>query len=107
MSDRRVRPISGRVTPRDDVERQARDDLARRPKLPLLMVPGTALRTQSIKLGDGQGGVAVEVSNSIVSATFPMDLAQARAHVDDVERSMMEAGGVTFPAEGDAGADEP
>lgn len=65
--------------------------------MPLVIAPATALKVQAIRLGDGTPGVTVELSNTVVTSAFPMDLAQAQAHVDDVQRSMLEAKGI--PAE--------
>ena len=94
MSDKRRPATIGRGTPVDAVERAASEDLDTRPRMPLLMAPATALRSQAIRLGDGSAGVAVELSNTVVSSTFPMDVRQARAHIDDVERCIVEAQGI-------------
>jgi hypothetical protein len=59
--------------------------------MPLLVVPATSLGCQAIRLGDGSTGVSVTVSNAVVTASFPMDRRQARQHIDDVERALLEA----------------
>jgi hypothetical protein len=91
MSDRRLKPVRGREGPVDDVERRAAEELDTRPSMPLLVAPATSLGCQAVRLGDGSPGVTVTCANAVVTASFPMDRRQARQHIDDIERCLLEA----------------
>lgn len=97
MSDKRRPATWTRPEPEDAVEARAAEDLATRPSMPLLVVPGTALQCQAIRLGDGSTGVSVTVSNAVATCSFPMDRRQARQHMDDVERALLEAEAIPGP----------
>lgn len=67
------------------------------PLAPLVVVPATALGVQGCRQADGTPAVMLQLSNAVVMANFPMDLEQARQHVSDVQRAILEAEAVVTP----------
>jgi hypothetical protein len=91
-SDRRTAPPAPRAL--DASERAAADEFDVRPELPLLIAIPNVSRVQAIALPGAQRdvpGVSIELSNAVISMTWPMGLAQAREHVRNVERAILEA----------------
>jgi hypothetical protein len=90
MSDKRQAPENPERAP-DSVEESIRQERQVRGELPYAVVMATAMQVQPIQLGDGSPGIGLELSNPIFKVPFPMDLAQARDHINNLERSMLEA----------------
>lgn len=67
------------------------------PMAPLLVVPATTFGVQGCRQNDGTPAVMFQMTNAVVHANFPMDLEQARQHVDDVQRAILEAQAVVTP----------
>lgn len=65
------------------------------PVAPLLVVPATSLGVQGLSrpLEDGtaEPGVMIQLANAVVTCQMPLDIAQARQLVDDVQRAIIEA----------------
>ena len=70
------------------------------PTPPLMGVPATAMGVAGTRNFRGDPVVMLELSNAVVHANFPMDLAQARQHVGDVQKAILEAEGLEVPKQG-------
>lgn len=105
MSDRRSK---GQPVPTPDaMEEAVLHENAGRPQMPLLIAPATNMRTQAVTLpGSTLTGVAVEVSNAVVTMAFPMTPEQTRQHIKDCELALLESAGIVTDATMDeAGAE--
>lgn len=67
------------------------------PTVPLVIVPAQALGVQGGIGPSGTRQVQLRLSNAVVQCTFPMDLEQARQHVSDMQRAILEAEGMELP----------
>ena len=70
------------------------------PTPPLMVVPATQMGVSGTRNFQGDPVVMLELSNAVVHANFPMDLAQARQHAQDVQKAILEAEGLTVPKGG-------
>ena len=70
------------------------------PTPPLIVVPATTMGVQATRNFEGTPMVMMQLTNAVVHCNFPMDLDQARRHVEDVQRAILEAGGIASPSRG-------
>jgi hypothetical protein len=82
--------------PMDPVEKQAGERHAQALP-PLLIIPASSLELAGDNRMADQPMVVLKLTNSIAACTFVMDLAQARQHVDNMHRAILEAQSVGTP----------
>lgn len=80
-----------------DGQRAPESTPAHVPLAPLIQVPATTLGVQGTRSFAGKPVVYMQMTNAVVHCTFPMDLDQARQHVEDVQRAILEAQAVVTP----------
>ena len=67
------------------------------PVVPFIIIPATSLGVQGGVGPSGVKQVQMRLSNAVAQVTFPMDLEQAREHVENVQRAILEAEGAELP----------
>jgi hypothetical protein len=70
------------------------------PTPPLIVVPATTMGVQPTQNYEGTPIVMMQLTNAVVHCNFPMDLDQARSHVEDVQRAILEAQSFQVPHQG-------
>jgi hypothetical protein len=67
------------------------------PLPPLLIVPAQSLELAGDPRDPANPMVVLKLTNPVASCTFVMDLAQARQHIDNMHRVILEAQQVQTP----------
>lgn len=67
------------------------------PVAPLLVIPAMAIGVQGMRNVQGTPVVMVQLTNAIATTNFPMDLDQARQHIDNMTRAILEAQAMEVP----------
>lgn len=65
--------------------------------VPFIIIPATSLGIQGGIGPTGVRQVQLRLSNAVAQVTFPMDLEQAREHVENTQRAILEAEGAELP----------
>jgi hypothetical protein len=66
-------------------------------QVPFLIIPAHRLGVQGGMGPTGTRQVVIRLTNPVAQCTFPMDLEQAREHVENVQRAILEAQGTELP----------